>query len=245
MRIHIAASSIPHELGWDRHFNGWVVSPTYAWWVRKCESIESNWPIIVDNGAWTDHTRDRNPPWHEMLQRTLATASMIQKSEIQFMTLPDRVGDWFATSRLIRDTIELGHLVIDEGTPFERAPNFPMAIVLQDGFDENEVDKFLFQIEEKTKIRPWIFIGGSSFNFKKAAITICQAWWPEHQIHVGRISKIPELVHCHRLGIDSVDTSTFSRPQLPAFRNTLNDRLSHWEAWKNGDQTVLTDWMDA
>lgn len=243
MRIHIAASDIAHKEGWDQHFSGWVVSPAYAWWSKRCGEIESTWPVIVDNGAWSDHSQDKMASWDEILTRTLGTANLIPESRIKFMCLPDKVGDWFETNRMLESTFLNGHFVIGEGTPFERTPSFPFAIVIQDGFDEAQVDRFLRMARGINGVEPWIFIGGSSFDFKKAAITICQAYWPCNQIHVGKIHKLEELVYCLNAGVDSVDTSTFSRPPTKTYRRTLTDRLLQWEAYLNGDQTVLTDWV--
>ena len=244
MRIHIAASDIAHKNGGDRHFSGGVVSPAYAWWSKRCGEIESTWPVIVDNGAWSDHTQERFPEWEEILARTLLTANLIPESRIKFMCLPDRVADTFETENMLDQTFLNGHFVIGEGTPFERTPSFPFAVVIQDGFDETKVDRYLRMARGINGVDPWIFIGGSTFEFKKAAITICKAFWPQYQIHLGKIHRLPELAHCLNAGVDSVDTSTFSRPPTKTYQRTLTDRLEQWEAYVNGDQTILTDWMD-
>ena len=100
--IHIAASDIAHKNGWDDHFNGWVCSPAYAWWSRTIFNIEGDWPVIVDNGAWSDQNKDSQATAHEILQRTLKTVDLVS-NPIKFSVLPDVVGDWFASERMMNE----------------------------------------------------------------------------------------------------------------------------------------------
>ena len=34
LKIHIAASDLPIKRGWIKHFQGWVLAPSYASWVN-------------------------------------------------------------------------------------------------------------------------------------------------------------------------------------------------------------------
>ena len=241
---HIAASDVAHGLGWNHHFDGWVISPAYAWWSKQTYRIEPNWPVIVDNGAWSDHTAGRDSTPADILMRTLKTADLIPESSVKFMCLPDKVGCWKTTIEYLHDILD-HQFKIGIGTPFERVPKFPFAVVIQDNFNVEELEDILEKVEQINGVKPWIFIGGSSFDFKCAAITIVKNFLPNYQIHVGKIHKLRDVVHCIREGVDSIDTSTFSRPPTPTYAKTLTQRLEHIEAWRNGDQTILSDWSDA
>jgi len=246
LEIHIAASDISHKNGWDTHFNGWVCSPAYAWWSRQIWHIESTWPCIVDNGAWSDQKKEDTPGARQIFDRTLKTIDLIS-NEIKFAVLPDKVGDWFESVRMMNEILDDDLLSFDvhQGTEFQRSSTHPWAVVISEGWCDKQLLGLLEKVTTATKLTPWIFIGGQTFEFKKNSAKILEHFFPQFPVHVGKVHKLRELVHFYNCpNVYSVDTSTFSRPPTAAYQKTLTQRLDQFKAWRDGDQTVLTDWMD-
>ena len=244
--FHIAASDIAHKAGWAKYFDGWVCSPAYAWWSRAIFRIERDWPVIVDNGAWSDQNKDSQPTAHEILERTLKTIDLVN-NPIKFAVLPDVVGDWFESVRMMNSILDDRSISFDQrqASPFQQRCTFPWAVVISEGWDDSILQGLLNKLEARTGHKPWVFVGGQTFQFKKSSAEILKHFFPEYPVHVGKVHKLREVVHFYDcVNVQSIDTSTFSRPPTNTYRKTLTQRLEHFQAWKDGDQTVLTDWMD-
>jgi hypothetical protein len=119
-----------------------------------------------------------------------------------FVTVPDVVGDAFATRELWRAWF-----------PVVRAHGLPAAFVLQDGLDDVGV--------------PWlecaaVFIGGST-EFKLgpvARMAVQEAHRLGKWVHMGRVNTMRRLRYAQHIGCDSVDGSGFARfpdAMLPKF----------------------------
>ena len=244
--IHIAASDIAHKNGWDGHFDGWVCSPAYAWWSRQIWHIESTWPCIVDNGAWSDQNKVHQSSAHQIFGRTLKTIDLIS-NEVKFAVLPDKVGDWFESVRMMDEILNDDQLSFDiqQGTEFQRSSTHPWAVVISEGWCDKQLLDLLDRTTTRTGLTPWIFIGGQTFEFKKNSAKILEHFLPQFPVHVGKVHKLREMVHFFDApNVYSIDTSTFSRPPTAVYQKTLTQRLEQFQAWRDGDQTVLTDWMD-
>jgi hypothetical protein len=119
-----------------------------------------------------------------------------------FVTVPDVVGDAFATRDLWR-----------EWFPVVRAHGLPAAFVLQDGLEDVGV--------------PWlecaaVFIGGST-AFKLgpvARMAVQEAQRLGKWVHMGRVNTMRRLRYAQHIGCDSIDGSGFARfpdAMLPKF----------------------------
>ena len=138
----------------------------------------------ADNAAFS---RFDPKAYRRMLERVHRTPGCL------FVTVPDVVGDAFATRELWSDWYLFVH-----------AFGLPTAFVLQDGVLEVGV--------------PWlecdaVFIGGST-AFKLSAdarACVTEAKRLGKWVHMGRVNTMPRLRYAQHLGVDSVDGTGFSR----------------------------------
>jgi hypothetical protein len=222
LKLYAAASDLVLKRGWGHHITGWVVAPSYASWVNKL--TEHTLPYMVDNGAWTDHLKGVEKTPLELLERTLKLCQRVVDSgaAVRFMVLPDVVGSWVKTRQAL------------EGINLHKCL-FKLALPIQDGFKVEEVKALV------EKFKPsYLFIGGSGYSFKKHAIkSLSSLGLP---FHVGRVHKLEHLCELSLIeAVESVDTSTFSRPQSKQRIERLGYRLEAFEAWTNGVQRRLFD----
>ena len=244
LEVHIAASDIAHKEGWDYAFSGWVLSPAYAWWAKKIFTLEKAWPVIVDNGAWSLQSKKVQPTALEMLQRTLHTIDMTT-NPVRFAVLPDVVGSWSASVRMMTDILTDPGVCFDarQGTPFQAKTLHPWAVVVSEGFKPDELRALLMMAEQRTGHPPWVFIGGKTHGFKVGAVRTVGFWFPEVPVHVGKVHKLNDLIHFFKEpNVVSVDTSTFSRPPTDSYRRNLTKRLADFQAWIGGKQPTLDGW---
>jgi len=225
LKMHYAASNLPHERGWDGHFSGYVIAPSYATWVNRL--IDRPMPYMVDNGAWRDAWQGEEVSTDEMLQRTLELCERVIESgsTVRFMVLPDTVGSWSKTMKRLNELNDLAY------------KNYNLALPIQDGFQIDEVKMLIERFNPK-----FLFIGGSGLPFKRMAVEeLNHLGIP---FHVGKIHKLEDLCHFSKIPlVESVDSSAFSRPQSEVILRNLGYRLEAYEAWLNGSQRTLKEWF--
>lgn len=220
--LMVASSDLPIKRGWEDYINGWVIAPSYASWTSKVMKWPA--PFMVDNGAWTDHLNNVEKTPIELIDRTLKLANKVIENggQVKFIVLPDKVGCWKTTySHIIQSIKEINNI------------DFPLALAIQDGFTEQDIDHILDQIEIS-----WFFIGGSSFKFKKDAVRSLKKYGIP--IHVGKVHRVEQM--CYFVNEElvlSIDTSTYSRPQSKERIKNLNTRLELFHAYKKGKQMKI------
>jgi len=222
MKLYAAASDLVIKRGWGHHITGWVIAPSYASWANKL--TDHIMPYVVDNGAWTDHLKGVEKTPVELLERTLKLCQRVVDSGagVRFMVLPDVVGSWVKTRQGL------------EGINLPKSA-FKLALPIQDGFMIEEVESLI------EKFKPsYLFIGGSGYSFKKHAIESLD--FLGLPFHVGRVHSLEHLCELSLIeSVESVDTSTFSRPQSKQRIERLGHRLNAFEAWTTGVQRRLFD----
>ena len=222
LNLMAAASDLLVKRGWLKHFNGWVVAPSYSSWIKRVQ--EYPMPFMVDNGAWSDYLNGVTVKPQLLLDRTLQLCEKVVKynGHVKFMVLPDKVQDWQAT---YQNVMCLESQINDI--------HFPKALAIQDGFKIKDIENIL----EKIKI-DWFFIGGSDFQFKKYAVNLLSVYGIK--MHVGKVHRVEEMCYFSNIEIvKSIDTSTYSRPQSKARIERLGIRLDIFSAYKKGKQMKI------
>jgi len=166
-----------HRPMYDAYNVGHLVCP------RSRNTVWST-PWAADNAAFSRFDADA---YRRMLDATHATPGCL------FVTVPDVVGDAFATRELW-----------DDWAPVVASYGLPAAFVLQDGVEEVGV--------------PWldcaaVFIGGTT-DFKLGATAracVCEAQRLGRWVHMGRVNTTRRLKYAQSLGVDSIDGSGFAR----------------------------------
>lgn len=140
----------------------------------------------LDNGAFTDQY-----PGHEDYLRLLDRLSP-HKDRCLFVALPDVVGDARAT---LQKSHEIWHQVRERG--------WPVALVLQDGMQDQHVRSFI-----PWDALDWVFVGGSDeFKLGPGARSLCaEARARGVKIHVGRVNSLKRFAYARdALCADSAD----------------------------------------
>jgi len=151
----------------------------------------------ADNAAFSRFDADA---YRLMLETVQGTPGCL------FVTVPDVVGDAFATRELW-----------DAWAPVVQAHGLPAAFVLQDGVEDVGV--------------PWsacdaVFIGGTT-AFKLgpvARLCVREAKRLGTWVHMGRVNTVRRLKYAQSLGVDSIDGSGFARfpdAMLPRFTRVV------------------------
>jgi len=222
LKLYAAASDLIIRRGWGHHVTGWVLAPSYASWANKL--TDHIMPYMVDNGAWTDHLKGVERKPEELLDRTLKLCERVLESgaSVRFMVLPDVVGSWHKTKLSLQS--------------IDKPEGFKLALPIQDGFKVEDVKLMVEKFDPS-----YLFIGGSGYSFKKHAIENLK--FLNIPFHVGRVHKLEHLCELSLIQeVESVDTSTFSRPQRKQRVERLGYRLEAFEAWTVGFQKQL-EWI--
>lgn len=166
---------------------GLLATPTR---VSVAKIAASGYPWAADNGCY--HAFDE-PAYRRML-------AIIRRRPAGciFVTLPDVVGDAYATLCLFHRW--LGHLI-----DADESKSLPVALVGQDGLEDLDAD-FAFGLCDA------FFIGGTTkWKLSRAAVDLAdeakrRGLW----LHMGRVNKNRRLKIAHDLDCDSADGSSYS-----------------------------------
>ena len=184
MRIYLASGTheVPKIL--DKYpqyaqFLGWLNTPRSA---MSFDTLQkTRLPIGIDNSAFTFFDEKR---YRGLISRV--------NCDVEWITLPDVVGDPHATNRLWTEW-------------FDEIPDeIPRAYVGQDGCENLRI--------------PWdefgcFFIGGTT-EWKlsqSTAILVKEAQRRGKIVHMGRVNSQKRLKYAYQIGCDSVDGSGYSR----------------------------------
>ncbi len=189
MDIFAASSPLLVKRGFESYVDGYVWSPAYGWSPEKYHTIKR--PFFVDNGAWTAFTHGTSPSASDLLSNTIRARDRVRSGgfDIRFSVMPDRVGDWDETKAMLKTFVPDGE---------------PWALPIQDGYTLSDVESLIAATEPSH-----LFIGGSGWDFKRAAVI--DLVHLDVPIHVGRIADLERWTILQSYGVQSVDTSSFSR----------------------------------
>ncbi len=132
-------------------------------------------PYALDNGCFTN--------WDEKRFFLMLTKTNLLKQKPIFVCVPDVVADAEATNRLWRK--------------YNSQINFPLAFVVQDGHEPQDVPKKAFAV----------FVGGST-DWK---LSTAHKFKSDKWLHIGRVSTGTRMGWAERIGVDSIDGTGFFR----------------------------------
>ena len=210
----------PNCLGTARPYvRGCLTTPRYAHRVSK----EVDTPVMLDNGAWSDHQNKRHRLLMEVVDDLIDAYHTIGPDNVRWVVAPDKVGNGYLSDRR-------GY----EGTQWLSAKGVPGSKILwpiQEGMSLANPVRFL----EFGRIGGF-FIGGRTRRWKLEMARAIKGWRSDVYVHVARISSAVHLECATSIGVDSFDTTTYSRQQnwnrRQDFAETLEPycRLSN-DAW--------------
>lgn len=160
---------------------GWMLSPSAGY-----KAVPAGLPYAIDNGLYhPQHEPAKGmkalPPFYRLVRRCLAAGHAPM-----FVVVPDVPYD-MARSRILSKK-HRRHLL-------EWFPDLPLAIALQDGATDDDLDGY-----------DWCFVGGST-DWKWRT---CEHWCAAAnergmRCHIARVNTANRINHCIDIGADSAD----------------------------------------
>ena len=162
-------------------YMGWMNSPRHMYSIDTLKKIGCR-SMCLDNAAYSNWSEEH---YLKMLDRW--TDAIIP---VEWVTIPDVVGDARETSRLF----EAWH---------ERV-SLPIAFVAQDGAEDLELPWDRFRC---------LFVGGTTdWKLSQAAESVMKEAKRRNKVlHLGRVNSQKRMRYAYQLGCDSVDGTGYSK----------------------------------
>ena len=190
------------------YLRGCLTTPRYAARVAK----EVSCPVMLDNGAWSDFVNSRHRLLMDVVEDLIDAYETIGPDRVRWVVAPDKVGRGFLSDRRAC-----------EGSQWLNAkaiPGYKVLWPIQEGMSlENP---FCFY---KYGLVGGFFIGGKTRRWKFEMSKCIRRHLPKVHIHIGRISSLVHLQHAVSIGVNSFDTTTYSRQNNWNRRQDFSDTL--------------------